>query len=166
MNAIPIELKAANEFVDKLHRHHTAVYRDKFRIGCEIKGQLVGVVQCARPVARHLDDGKTLEVVRLCTDGTRGVCSFLYSRAARIAREMGYGKIITYILDTESGISLRAAGWQKEADIKGHNWSCPSRPRNTSAPTCNKQRYAKILENQKPAPSANDAKMNEMRKNE
>lgn len=145
LNAIPLELKQANEFVDSLHRHHNSVHRDKFRIGCEMDGKLVGVVQLARPVSRVLDDGKTIEVVRLCTDGTKDVCSFLYSRAARISREMGYTKIITYILDSESGISLKASGWHKEADTKGHNWNCPSRPRETQAPTCNKQRWAKNL---------------------
>lgn len=145
MEAIPLELKQANEFVDKLHRHHSSVHRDKFRIGCSVDGKLVGVIQLARPVNRVLDDGKTIEVVRLCTDGTYNVCSFLYSRAARIAKEMGYSKIITYILDRENGSPLKACGWHKEADTKGHNWSCRSRPRSTAAPTCNKQRWAKIL---------------------
>lgn len=146
MKAIPIELKAANEFVAAFHRHHKPVYRDKFRIGCEVDGRLVGVVQLARPVSRMLDNGKTIEVVRLCTDGTKGVCSFLYSRAARIAKEMGYEKIITYILESESGTSLKASGWHKVADIRGQEWSRPSRPRHTSAPACNKQRWVKNLD--------------------
>lgn len=145
LKAVPLELRQANEFVDRLHRHHPPVHRDKFRIGCEVDGRLAGVVQLARPVSRMLDDGKTIEVVRLCTDGSPNVCSFLYSRAARIAKEMGYLKIITYILDSESGTSLSASGWHKEADTKGHDWSCPSRPRSCTAPTCNKQRWAKVL---------------------
>ena len=145
MKAIPLELKQANEFVDKLHRHHDPVYRDKFRLGCEVNGKLVGVIQCGRPVSRCLDDGNTLEVVRCCTDGTKNVCSFLYSRMARIAKEMGYKKIITYILENEGGYSLKASGWHKEADTQGKNWSCPSRPRETTAPTCNKQRWAKEI---------------------
>lgn len=90
MKAVPVELRTANEFVDKLHRHHEHVHRDKFRIGCAVAGQLVGIVQVARPVSRNLDDGETVEVVRLCSDGTPNVCSFLYARAARIAKEMGY----------------------------------------------------------------------------
>ncbi len=145
MKAVPIELKAANKFVANLHRHHDPVYRDKFRIGCEIDGKLVGVIQLARPVSRELDNGKIIEAVRLCTDGTPNVCSFLYSRAARIAQEMGYSKIITYILENENGTSLKACGWHKEADTRGGNWSTPSRPRNTTAPTCGKQRWAKEL---------------------
>ena len=146
MKAVPIELKEANNFVNLLHRHHNAVYRDKFRIGClDDSNKLIGVVQLGRPVSRCLDDGKTIEVVRLCTDGTKNACSFLYARAARVAQLMGYSKIITYILESESGTSLKASGWCKEADIKGHNWNCPSRPRNTQAPTCNKQRWVKQL---------------------
>lgn len=145
MRAIPIELKAANEFVASLHRHHAPVYRDKFRIGCEVDGRLVGVIQLARPVSRVLDDGRTIEAVRLCTDGTPNVCSFLYSRAARIAKEMGYEKIITYILESEAGTSLKASGWHKETDTRGGSWNTPSRPRETTAPTCKKQRWAKNL---------------------
>ena len=131
MRAIPIELKAANEYVSRLHRHHAAVYRDKFRIGClDDNGNLCGVIQCARRVSRVLDDGKTLEVVRLCTDGTKNACSFLYSRAARIAREMGYERIITYILESESGSSLKASGWRLDKEnAGGGNWSRPSRER-------------------------------------
>lgn len=131
MKAIPIELKAANEFVERLHRHHMPVHRDKFRVGCEADdGHFCGVIQVGRPVSRHLDDGKTLEVVRCCTDGTLNACSFLYSRAARIAKEMGYQKIITYILESENGASLKASGWHKEADgVGGGSWYAPSRPR-------------------------------------
>lgn len=117
LKAIPIELKTANDFVNRLHRHHDAVYRDKFRIGCvNDNGILIGVVQLGRPVARYLDDGKTIEVVRLCTDGTRNVCSFLYARAARIAREMGYTNrdefehdLADYLWDCEDGAAMTDA---------------------------------------------------------
>lgn len=161
LKAIPLELKQANEFVNKLHRHHSPVHRDKYRVGCIKNGELVGVVQVGRPVSRFLDDGLTLEVVRLCSNGEKDVCSFLYGRAARIAKELGYKKIITYILDSESGVSVEAAGWQLDEEVKGHSWSCPSRPRITQdvivstlfgdeivkkqAPTCDKKRYCKYL---------------------
>jgi len=143
--AVPLERHEASEFVDRLHRHHSSRVGDKFRLGAALDGRLVGVVQVGRPVARALCDGKTLEVLRLCTDGTPHACSFLYGAAARIARELGYEKIITYILDSEPGTSLIAAGWHKEADVRGKSWGCPSRPRQTAAPTCDKQRWAKRL---------------------
>ena len=131
LRAVPLELKEANAFVEKLHRHHAPVYRDKLRIGCiDENNKLVGVIKLARPVNRVLDDGQTIEVVRCCTDGTFNACSFLYSRAARIAKEMGYSKIITYVLQSEEGISLKASGWILEKEnVGGGSWSCPSRPR-------------------------------------
>lgn len=145
IKAVPLERQACCEFVDAMHRHHDPVKRDRFRIGAEVEGKLVGVVQVGNPVARALCDGKTMEVVRLCTDGTPNVCSFLYGAAARAAKELGYSKIITYILESEPGMSLKAAGWHKEADIRGHSWDTPSRPRTTTSPTCDKQRWVKIL---------------------
>lgn len=143
--AVPLELRTANDFVYAHHRHHQPVCRDKFRVGAAIDGEIVGVVQVGRPVSRMLDDGKTLEVVRLCTTGEKDICSFLYSRAARIAKEMGYHKIITYILDTEPGTSLKAAGWVLEHITSGGSWDRPSRHRQNSAPQCPKQRWVKYL---------------------
>jgi hypothetical protein len=146
LEARAISLQDANYFVSSLHRHHDPVHRDKFRVAAyEGDGALCGVVQVGRPVARLLDDGQTCEVVRLATDGTKNACSFLYAHAAQAAKALGYKKIITYILDSEDGVSLRAAGWIKVADIRGHGWNMPSRPRQTTAPACNKQRYEKIL---------------------
>ena len=104
------------------------------------------MIQCGRPVSRHLDDGKTLEVTRCCTDGTANACSFLYGRVARIAKEMGYERIITYILISESGASLKAAGWECEKEIAGGgSWDTPARRRHTTAPQCKKQRWMKNL---------------------
>ncbi len=147
IKAVPLTRQQAAKFIDEKHRHHQSVNRDKFRIGAEIDGELVGVIQVGNPVARLLCDGYTVEVVRLCTSGEKNVCSFLYSAASRAAKEMGFRKIVTYILDSESGESLRAAGWIKEADTRGHSWDTPSRPRKTTAPTCNKQRWSRMLQN-------------------
>ena len=108
----PISLREANEFVAIHHRHHKPLRIHKISIGCEAEGKLVGVAICARPAAHRLDDGYTLDVARLCTDGTRNACSMLYSAAWRAARAMGYTRIITYTLASESGSSLRSAGWE------------------------------------------------------
>ena len=105
----PVSLAEANAFVAQHHRHHKPVTGHKFSIGCTAEGRLVGVAIVGRPVSRYLDNGLTLEVNRLCTDGTKNACSMLYAAAWRAARAMGYEKIITYTLDTESGASLRAA---------------------------------------------------------
>ena len=146
IEAVPISLQQANEYVSELHRHHKPVHRDKFRVACEEGGKIVGVAQVGRPVSRMLDDGKTIEVVRCCTDGTKNACSFLYSRCARIAKEMGYKKIITYILESESGDSLKASGWICESEsCGGGSWSRESRPRDDKAPLEKKQRWSKTL---------------------
>lgn len=84
-----------------------------------LRGELCGVAICSNPVARNADDGLTLEVSRLCTDGTYNACSMLYSACARIAKDMGFEKIQTYILESEHGTSLKASGWNKEADSVG-----------------------------------------------
>lgn len=145
MRIVPMTLKAANEFVQQHHRHHGATVGCKFCLGCYDGDRLAGVAICGRPVARGLDNGLVCEVNRLCTDGTKNACSMLYGACARVAKEMGYEKIVTYILETESGTSLRASGWECEAEVKGRSWDCKSRPRTTTAPTCGKSRWAKQL---------------------
>ena len=82
-----------------------------------------------RPVARHSDDGWTLEVTRLATDGAPNACSSLYGAAWRVCREMGYSRCITYILADEPGTSLKASGWKCLGERGGGSWSCKSRPR-------------------------------------
>jgi hypothetical protein len=109
----PISLKDANNFVAEHHRHHRPVVGHKFSLGCRFNDEIVGVAIVSRPINRYLDDSKTLEVTRLCTNGTRNACSFLYSAAWRVAKNLGYKKIITYILESESGVSLQAAGWTR-----------------------------------------------------
>ena len=147
MIAIPITLYEANAYVESLHRHHAPVHRDKYRVGCADQDGLHGVVQVGRPVSRHLDDGYTLEVVRCCTDGTYNACSFLYSRAARIAQELGYKRIITYILASENGASLKASGWVCDGKTGGGSWDRPSRRRDLAGkyPTEIKTRWHKDL---------------------
>ena len=121
LKAIPVELRTANEFVALMHRHHDPVHRDKFRVAAiNENGDIVGVAQVGRPVARGNDDGLTVEVVRLCTDGTKNACSFLYARAAKAADALGYRKIITYILDSEDGTSLKAALKQANKALAVH----------------------------------------------
>lgn len=130
LNVKPISLAQANAFVIENHRHHDKVQGHKFSEGCYEGDKLVGVAVVGRPVSRYLDNGETLEVTRLCTDGTYNACSILYARCSRIAKDMGYKKIITYILDTENGSSLKASGWNcEEENVGGGNWDCKARPR-------------------------------------
>jgi hypothetical protein len=124
MNAVPITLRKANDFVQEHHRHSGRTSRDggKWAIGAMHHGKLVGVAIVGRPLARLLDDGWTLEITRTCViaDAPTGTNSFLYQRCKRIWQLMGGQKVITYTLTTESGTSLNALGWQKIGPLKGH----------------------------------------------
>ena len=138
---VPITFAEANEFVKEHHRHHGKVAGHKFSVAAAKEGVIVGVAIVGRPVSRYLDDGWTLEVNRLCTDGTRNACSFLYAAAWRAARAMGYKKLVTYILESESGTSLRAAGWRCVGQAGGLRWTGRSRPRVDLYPAQMKLRF-------------------------
>lgn len=126
---VRITLAEANAFVEARHRHHPPVFGHLFSIGALRGDDLAGVVIVGRPVARMRDDGITTEVTRLCTDGSRNVCSFLYGKAARAAFALGFELIGTYTLPDEGGASLRAAGWHLIGKRGGGQWGTPSRPR-------------------------------------
>lgn len=128
LEIVPMTLAEANAFVQKNHRHHRPVVGHKFSIGCAAKDKIVGVAIVGRPVSRYLDDGWTLEVTRLCTDGTKNACSMLYAAAWRAARAIGYKRLITYILITEPGTSLKAAGWKCIGEAGGLRWTGKRRP--------------------------------------
>jgi hypothetical protein len=134
MEAVPLHLKEANEFAAKHHRHNLPTVGGKFALGAAQAGKFVGVAVAGRPVCRRLDDGKTLEVLRVATDGTPNACSFLYSRCARIARLMGYERIIPYTLASEGGASLRAVGAKPTGPLESHEWGNPNRPRKRHEP--------------------------------
>ncbi len=146
INIIPITLKTANEFVTTHHRHHSRAQGCKFCVGVtDDTGKLRGVAITGRPVSRYLDNGVTAEVTRLCTDGMKNACSFLYAACCRVAKHMGYAKIITYTLASESGASLKAANWICEGIRGGDCWDSPSRPRPNSKKLGKKVMYSKNL---------------------
>lgn len=134
LEAVPLDFADAAAFVREHHRHHTPPVGHKFSIGAVDGGELVGVVIVGRPVARRRDDGRTLEVTRLCTIGAKNACSFLYGAAARATFALGYKRIGTYILKREPGTSLAAAGWKLIGETPGKSWSVPSRPRDDKHP--------------------------------
>lgn len=125
----PISLTEANEFVADHHRHSVPTVGHRFSLAAAHGDKVVGVAIVGRPVARGLDDGWTLEALRVCTDGTRNACSFLYAAAWRATRALGYRKLITYTRRDESGASLRAAGWKVVGEVTARSWHTPRRPR-------------------------------------
>jgi hypothetical protein len=153
---IPITLSQANNFVIENHRHHKNVTGCKFCIGLvdynkEIinYGDLIGIAIGSRPVNRYLDNGFTLEISRLCMkEDNKNGCSMLYSACYRIAKHMGYEKICTYILESESGISLYASGFYLAEITKGNEWINSFKSdikHNNNFPICNKKRFEKII---------------------
>ena len=124
----------AKVFVERHHRHHAAPQGGLFALAINDGCEVVGVVVIGRPVARRLQDGYTAEVTRCCVlDETPNGCSMLYGAAWRVAREMGYNRLITYTLDSEPGISLQGAGWNYVGKRGGGNWNNAIRPRVDSA---------------------------------
>lgn len=145
--AVPLTLRQANAFVEQHHRHHGPVRGFKLAVGAEWKGELIAVAILGRPVSRVRQADRKLEVVRLCTDGVRrevgvnrhgqpayvNAASFLYARMRKIAAAMGC-EIGTYILECESGISVRAAGYSFTHKTAGGSWDTPSRRRTDTHP--------------------------------
>lgn len=147
LRVFPCTLKQANQIVNDLHRHHKPVVGHRFSIGVKSDDGIVrGAAIVGRPVARGVDQYLCAEVTRLVTDGTKNACSILYAAAARICREMGFRYIQTYILDSETGVSLRAAGWEFDGRTAGGDWNTPSRKgRRVDQPQEPKQRWKKVL---------------------
>jgi hypothetical protein len=150
LKVVPLHLWQANAVVSALHRHHSPIRVHKFSIGATLDGKLVGAAICMRPACRALDDGLTIEVCRLATDGTFNACSLLYSTCAKIARLMGYRRIQSYILDSEPGTSLKAAGWVLEktgcgGTPQGKRTNRPNGHEVSPVTFMTKQRWAKLL---------------------
>ena len=119
----PCHIREAREYVKEHHRHNIPPVGGKFAVACYDGDRLCGVAICGRPVARYSDNGKTLEILRCCTDGTFNACSKLYGACCRIGFDMGYDLIITYTLESEGGASLRASGFQFAGEAGGKQWT-------------------------------------------
>lgn len=143
----PLTLKEANAVVERLHRHHKPVQGHRFSLGVVGEdGTLRGACIVGRPVNRNYDPSEVVEVTRLVTDGTPNAPSFLYNASARAAREMGFLRIQTYILESEPGTTLKAAGWTEESLTAGGQWKhTDGKARRTDQPTERKKRWAKEL---------------------
>lgn len=140
----PVSLREANAYVAEVHRHHPPVRGHKFSVSVRDEtGAIRGVAIAGRPVSRMLDNGETLEILRVATDGSLNACSMLYGAVRRAAIAMGYsGKnVITYTLQSETGSSLKASGWVCDGVSRGGSWSRSTRPRDDKSPTEPKVRW-------------------------
>ncbi len=149
LTLVPVPLREANTWIAKHHRHHRPARGCLFCIGAADGSGVVGVAIVGRPVARHLQDGFTAEVTRLCVaidprredKGHRNACSMLYAACWRAARAMGYRRIGTYTLPEEGGASLRGAGWKLIGEAGGGRWAREGRPRVDDHPLQAKLRW-------------------------
>lgn len=118
LELVPVTFRQASAFVSDIHRHHVAPRGWRFGVGViDQEGALRGVAMAGRPVARALDDGRSVEVNRTCTDGCPNANSMLYGAVWRAAKALGYRRAFTYTEHGESGASLRAAGWLLDAEL-------------------------------------------------
>ena len=158
LRVIPMELREANGLVAHWHRHHQPCQGHRFSLGVvDEAGEVHGACIVGRPVARLAGHPrKVLEVTRLVTDGTKNACSMLYAAAAKAGRVMGYERIQTYTLRSESGVSLKAAGWVHlgESQDPG-SWSkhTDGKPRRTDQPIGLKNKWGLVLNTPAPDPS-------------
>lgn len=135
LRIVPIFQDEAFAFIQRHHRHHPKPVGSLFQIAVSKDQEIVGVAVVGRPVGRKLQDGFTAEVTRLCTDGTKNVCSMLYAACWRAAKAIGYTRLITYILSSETGTSLHASGWKLVGERgSARGWNVPSRPRVNKSP--------------------------------
>ena len=142
LHVVPCSIADANEYVRTHHRHHGPTVSGKFAVAvADEEGEIRGVAIVGRPVSRVLDDGWTLEVTRVATDGVKNGCSKLYGAAWRAARALGWRRVVTYTLKSEPGTSLRAVGWKVVGEVTARSWSCPSRPRVDRYPLQEKLRW-------------------------
>lgn len=147
----PITLREAQEFIQEHHRHNSQPCGHKFSIGLEEGGRLIGVVTAGKPIARANDNGYTLEITRCCVlEGKRNANSRLYAAAIKVARAMGYRRVITYTLPDESGASLKAVGFCFDGMTRynPNGWNMPGRPRKKPAhyPDGPKKRWIRVFE--------------------
>lgn len=143
LSLVPLTYAEAAAFVRQHHRHHRPPVGHKFSIGAADGDKIVGVAMIGRPVARELDDGWTLEINRVATDGTRNANSLLYGACRRAAWALGYRRLVTSTLPEEGGASLRAAGYRFIGEAGGGSWDTPAagRPRVDLHPTQVKWRW-------------------------
>lgn len=129
LRIVPVTLAEANAYVERYHRHNGQLPSSKFACAAiDDAGLVRGVVVAGLPKARMLMSRTTIEVNRVCADGTRDACSQLYAAVVRAGKALGYRRFVTYTVESEDGASLKASGWTKTLDSGGGSWAREARP--------------------------------------
>lgn len=130
LTIVPIKQDEAKAYIRRIHRHHPPPTGSIFQLAvADESGTIRGVAMVGRPVGPGYDDGWTLEVNRAATDGCDNANSALYGACWRAAKALGWLRVITYTLRSESGSSLRAAGYRVIGERKGRSWADSSKAR-------------------------------------
>ena len=138
LHLVPVRFREAAAFLQGWHRHHAPPPGQIFVIGAaDEHGVLRAIAIVGRPVARHLDDGATLEVTRTCRDGALNANSLLYGAAWQAAKTLGYTRLITYTPGRGKRCRLHGANRRVAAHRPPRRgWHTPSRPRLTRGTEC------------------------------
>ena len=106
MTIVPISLDEANAFVREHHRHHKPVPGAKFCVAVESDGAIVGVAVVGRPIARMIDDDWTRGEPDMHRRHAQREFDVVWSLSPR-GVGLGYRRLLTYTLPSESGDSLQ-----------------------------------------------------------
>ena len=146
LRLVPCSIQRAREYIDARHRHHGSSTSALLALAvADEVGTVRGVALVGRPVARGLDDGWTVEVTHVATDGCPNACSFLYGAARRAAAALGYARLITYTREDEQGASPRAAGLVDDGPIRARSWNMPNRRRVDKTEIVRRRRWSSPL---------------------
>lgn len=102
------------------------------------------------PVARMLNDGKTLELRRyaIADDAPKNTGSRVLAIMAKLIKSR-FGSVCRLVSyqDTaaHAGTIYAAAGWAPAAKTSGRQWTCPSRHRRAVQSAANKVRWEKLI---------------------
>jgi hypothetical protein len=130
-----VTIEKAQAFVQSYHRKHpNPVPIPIGHVAVESGGMTVGVAILARPVSPAIADAQTVEIARVATlEDHPNACSMLYGLARRLAWALGYYRVTTYTEESESGASLKAAGFvHVGVNRRPRPWNHSSRPNRTS----------------------------------
>lgn len=133
LELVNIDLPVAKRFVRDHHRHNPDMTGWRIGVGLYTGELLRGVAVLSRPVSLKVAvaEPRTAEIIRVCTLGDKNANSRLYGAMCRAAFALGYRSCISYTLPSESGASLKAAGFTLD---EGEFGSRPGQQWHPSAP--------------------------------
>jgi hypothetical protein len=147
----PVPAHSVRSFIARNHAHCGVPVTWRFHQAVYNGATLIGVAVVGNPVAPALMHRGIVEVNRLCVRRDLAAAlrwnaaSMLYGWCAREAELRGWQQIITYTRADEPGTSLTAAGWKREATIRGRGWHSGRRRRSNRNSWIDKVRWSRPL---------------------